>query len=199
MTHIGIVYYEKPTRDLQLLSQTHLIDPHLGMIGDMERSTLGMAAAELIDRAVIGKEGTREIFYLFVSTLAALNKQTGFLEAILWYFQSHFIDLMGYKPTWDACLVCRSSLGREGGYFQPESGGLLCGKCGSHHGGLVVQGETLEVLYWLQGDNLDEAARLNPEASQKAEIRKMFDLYFRTHIENLRKIRSLELYYQLAS
>jgi DNA repair protein RecO (recombination protein O) len=197
LTHMRMIYYDKPTRELQLLSKTDLIDPHYHIIGNVKRTTLGLAVIELVDRAVVGESGHPEIFDLMVSTLSALDRGHGFLEGYLWFFEGHFIDLMGYKPTWDACLKCAKSLGSEGGYFQPQSGGLLCSRCGLGSGGLLIGGETLEILYWLQRTKIEEAVQLNPSPAQKKEIRKMFDLYFKTHIEHMKRLRSLELYYRL--
>ena len=197
LTHIRIIYYDKKTRDLQLLSKTDLIDPHFRIIGDMKRTALGLAAAELVDRAIVGEGTHPEIFNLLISILQNLNTCCGFLEGYLWYFEGHFIDLMGYKPTWDACLVCHKSLGAKGGYFQPQSGGLLCSGCGATGGGLVIGAETLEILYWLQGCESSEAGSLDPTPSQKKEIRRMFDQYFKTHIEHMKSLRSLEMYYRM--
>ena len=104
---------------------------------------------------------------------------------------------MGYTPTWDNCLHCSTSLGADGGYFQPQSGGLLCRNCGAASGGLVIGGETLEILYWLQRTHPGDTLRLESSPAQIREIRKMFDIYFRTHIEHMRSLRSLELYYKL--
>ena len=56
--------------------------------------------------------------------------------------------------------------------------------------------ETLEILYWLQSADLDQVGRLKPNRAQRAEIRKMFDLYFRTHIEHMGSLRSLGLFYE---
>ncbi len=199
LTHIRAVYYDKPTRDLQLLSQADLVDPHIHIIGDMTRTTLGLAAAELLDRAVAGQEAFPQIFNLLAGTLDALNRADGFLEGVFWYFETRFIDLMGYKPTWEHCLRCDCSLGVDGGFFQPNSGGLLCKRCGGSGGGLTVDGETLEILFWLEQADPIETARLEPTAAQKAEIRKMFDLYFRTHIDHMRSLRSLKFYYEMES
>ena len=197
LTHIHIIYYDKRSRDLQLLSKADLIDPHYRMIGDIERTTLGLASAELIYRAIEGGESFPEIFDLFTMVLRNIDTREGFLEANIWYFESHFIGLMGYKPTWDSCLACHRSLGIDGGYFQPHNGGLLCRSCGNSRGGLVIGGETLEILFWLQKTDIEDVCNLNPTASQKAEIRKMFDLYFKTHIEHMGSLRSLGLYYTL--
>ena len=56
LTHIRIVYYDKRTRDLQLLSQADLIDPYLHIVGNVERTSLGLATAELVNKAVAGEE-----------------------------------------------------------------------------------------------------------------------------------------------
>lgn len=195
MTHIRAVFYDKKTRDLQLLSQADVLNAHLHIIGDFERSLLGLAQVELAERVLFGEEPFPDMFRLISSTLAGLDTGAGFIEGFLWYFESHFISIMGYKPTWDSCLECGGSLGSEGGFFQPVNGGLLCFTCGGRHGGLRVGGETLEILYWLQRGSLNEVGQLNPTQGQKAEIRRMFDLYFKTHIEHMKPLKSLAMYY----
>jgi DNA repair protein RecO (recombination protein O) len=197
MTRIRLVFYDKKTRDLQLLSQADILDAHIHIIGDFNRSALGLAQVELVERVLTQDESFPKMYELLCSVLSQLDGGQGFLEGYFWYFESHFIDIMGYKPTWDNCLECNVSLGGEGGFFQPGNGGLLCPGCGSRHGGLRVGGETLEILYWLQRGDLNEAGRLNPNAGQKSSIRKMFDLYFRTHIEGMKPLKSLGLYYEM--
>lgn len=197
MARIRIVFYDKKTRDLQLLSQADLLDGHLRMIGDFERSTLGLAQVELAERVLFGEEPFPKMYELLFSSLQGLNSGSSFLEGYFWYFESHFISIMGYKPTWDCCLGCSASLGAGGGFFQPNNGGLLCNECGLTHGGLKVGGETLEILYWLQKCALEDVGRLNPTRGQKAEIRRMFELYFKTHIEHMRPLKSLGLYYDM--
>lgn len=197
LTHIRIVYYNKQTRDLQLLSQTDLIDPHFSIIGDMQRTSLALAAAELVYKAVAGEEPFPQIFDLLITILRAIDSGEGFIEGYLWFFESRFIELMGYRPTWERCLECGLSLGAEGGFFQPQNGGLLCSRCGAVKGGLVVEGETLEILYWLQRGELDGVGNLDPSPAQKAEIRRMFDLYFKTHIEHMGSLKSLLFFYNV--
>jgi DNA repair protein RecO (recombination protein O) len=197
LTHIQVVYYDKRTRDIQLLSQVDLINPFIHILGDLERTTLGLAIVELVDKAVIGEEPFPHVFDLLVSVLKLLDEGKGFIEGALWFFEGKFIDLMGYKPTWDSCLKCNHSLSSVGGFFQPHNGGLLCNRCGRVGGGLVVRGETLEILYWLQKCSLEEVNSLNPSSTEKMEIRKMFNFYFKSHIENFRNLKSLGIYYSL--
>jgi DNA repair protein RecO (recombination protein O) len=197
LTYLRICYYDKRTRELQLLSHADLINSHRHIIGNVKKTTLGLAVIELLNRAVAGEESNPQIFELLVSVIQSINQGQGFLEAFLWFFESHFIELMGYRPTWDQCLLCRKSLGADGGYFQPQSGGLCCNHCGSEKGGLVVGGETLEILYWLQRENVEHIDKIDPTVAQKAEIRRMFDLYFKTHIEHMKSLNALKLYYEL--
>lgn len=197
LTHLHICYYDKRTRELQLLSHADLINSHSHIIGHVKKTTLALAVIELLNRAVEGEENNPQIFELLVSVINSIDNGQGFLEAFVWFFESHFIELMGYKPTWDQCLICRKSLGAEGGYFQPQSGGLCCNGCGSEKGGLVIGGETLEILYWLQRESVEHIDQIRPTVAQKAEIRRMFDLYFKTHIEHMRSLNALKLYFEL--
>ena len=197
LTHLGIVFYHKPTRELQLLSHADLIDPHIHIVGNVSKTALGLSVAELLNRGVAGEESTPALFELFRAVLDGINLESGFLEGLLWYFESHFINMMGYTPTWDACLRCAGTLSMDGGYFQAQSGGLLCHNCGSSHGGLQVSGETLEILFWLQRAALPEVGNLDPNPAQLAEIRKMFDYYFKTHIEQMGSLRALKIFYEL--
>jgi len=197
LTHIRAIYYEKKTRDLQLLSKTDLIDPHLKIIGNAKKTSLGLSAVELVEKALESDEPHPDIFKLLTDTLKTINQTDTFVEGVLWYFESNFIDLMGYKPTWDVCLTCEKSLGGAGGFFQPASGGLTCYPCTQEKGGLKISAETLEILYWLQSCDISQAGNLQPAVMQKAEIRKMFDLYFKTHIEHMRSLKSLQLFYEL--
>lgn len=197
LCHTRLVYYDKQTRDLQLLTQAEIINPHLNFFGNLEKTTLGLAVAELLDKGVGGQDKMPVLFDLFRDVLDTIDRTAGFLEGLVWYFEGHFMDLMGFKPTWDACLDCGNPLSRQGGFFQAANGGLLCHDCGSAHGGLQVSGETLEILYWLQKAGPHEAVQLNPDSGIKAEIRKMFDIYFKTHIEQMRTLKALKLYYEM--
>lgn len=195
LCHLQLVYYHKQTRDLQLLTQAETINPHLQMFGHFEKTTLGLAVAELLDKGVAAQDVMPPLFDLLRNALEVIDRSSGFTEGAVWYFETHFIDLMGYKPTWDACLKCGNPLSMQGGFFQAQNGGLLCHDCGSRYGGLQVGGETLEILFWLQKAQPDESIALDPDPGRIAEIRKMFDLYFRTHIEQMRTLKALKLYY----
>lgn len=196
LSNVSVIYYHKPTRELQLLSKTDLIDPHLRIFGDVERTTLCMAAAELVDKAITGEEPHPDLYELLSATISVLAEGHGFLEGALWHFQSRFITLMGYKPTWDLCMKCGKPLSMDGGYFQAQNGGLLCHDCGGAAGGLAVSGDTLEILYWFEKGTPAEALELRPSDHEIAEIRKMFDFYFKTHIEHMRSLKSLSIFYE---
>ena len=197
LTYIHLIYYEKNTRELQLLSKANLIDPHYGIIGNPLKTTLAFAAAELVEKTVEEENPVEDLFTLLIHTLSSIDRGDKFMEGYFWYFEEHLIDIMGYKANWHSCLACKSSLGFHGGLFQPEQGGLLCHECSKNQGGLRISAETLEILYFLQKEPIDHAADLHPSPYQIAEIRKMHDLYFKTHIEYMQGLKSLNLYYNL--
>ena len=197
LMYIHLIYYEKKTRELQLLSKANLIDPHYGIIGNPVKTALAFAAVELVEKTVEEENPVEDLFILLIHTLSFIDRGDKFLEGFFWYFEEHLIDIMGYKANWHSCLGCKKSLGLRGGLFQPDEGGLLCHECSRHQGGLRISAETLEILYFLQKEPIEHAADLHPSPYQIAEIRKMHDLYFKTHIDYMRGLKSLGLYYNL--
>jgi len=196
-THIHIIYYEKRTRNLQLLSKANLIDPHYRIIGNPLKTALAFAVIELVEKTVEEENPAQDLFDLLIQTLSAIDKSENFTEGCFWFFEEHLINIMGYKANWNSCLHCNKSLGFHGGLFQPEQGGLLCPACSKLQGGLRISAETLEILYFLQKESVAQATELSPGPHQIAEVRKMYDLYFKTHIEYMQVLKSLELYYSL--
>jgi len=199
LTCLNVVFYDKKNRDLQLLSQADLVDPHVHIIGDVIKTTLALSVAELVHRVIEGEEANPELFDLMTGVIAAIDKGTGFLEGYLWYFEEHLMEISGYKAVWHDCLECHTSLGEKGGLFQAAKGGLFCHRCGREKGGLQVSSETLEILFWLQQSHLDHVGELNPGTSHIAEIRKLFDLYFRTHLDHIGSLKALNMFYELGN
>jgi len=195
LSRTSIIYYDKPNRDLQLLSKADLIDPHYQMIGDILKTSLSLAVIELLNRAVGGEEPFPAVYDLVSRTLDLINESAGQIEGFFWFFVSHFIIMMGYRPNWDSCLICQCSLRDEGGIFQAARGGLFCRQCTSGEGGQSLSGDTLEILYWLQTSQPEEAAGLKPTARQKTEIRQALKFYISTHLEHIKKLRALEIFY----
>ncbi|MBN2415686.1 DNA repair protein RecO [bacterium] len=196
LSRIAVIYYDKPARDLQLLTKADLVTPHYHIIGDIAKTALGLATLELLNKAVAGEEPFPQVYDLLCSTLERLDRSEKFSEGIFWYFQNHFIELLGYRPNWSACLKCGASLRDSGGMFHPSRGGLVCGQCAGGAGGAVISGEALEILFWMQTCSISEACSIEPDPVQTAEIRRAFDLYFKTHLDYLRPLNSLKVFYE---
>src|SRR5690349_14911201 len=64
------VFYHKPDRDLQLLSQADTIDAVGSRVNDLTRLAHASAAVELVDRLVWGEEPHPELYDLLAETLA---------------------------------------------------------------------------------------------------------------------------------
>ena len=198
LSRIDIIYYDKRNRDLQLLSKADLIDPHYHVIGHMLKTSLCLAVAELLNKAVAGEESFPHVYNLFAITLDLINRSDRFIEGFFWFFENRFINLMGYSPNWSNCLRCNASLRDNGGIFQPSSGGLVCSNCGSALSGRVISGDALEILFWLQHCSPEEAGNINPSLEQQSEIRRALDFYRTTHLEHVKKLNALRIFYRYA-
>src|SRR5262245_52209875 len=69
-----LVFYQKPDRDLQLLSKAEVVDPIGSRLTNLSRLAHAQAATELIDRLVWGEEPHTELYDLLARTLEATTR-----------------------------------------------------------------------------------------------------------------------------
>src|SRR5436309_4886489 len=131
------VFYHKPDRDLQLLSQADTLDPTGSRLTELSRLAHAQAATELVDRLVWGEEPHAELFDLLAHALEAVSRAPlAALPALTIAFELQVASLLGYRPRLDACAGCGEPLSPRR-LFSPARGGLLCDRCAAGEPGTV--------------------------------------------------------------
>jgi len=133
-----LVFYDKPDRDLHLLSQAEVIDPLGSRIADLARLAHAQASLELVDRLVWGEEPHGELYDLLVATLAGCEAApVASLPAVTLAFQLQLASELGYRPRLDACAADGRPVSQRR-LFSPGRGGLVCDACAAREGGVVA-------------------------------------------------------------
>jgi DNA repair protein RecO (recombination protein O) len=100
---VSVVFYKKERAEagLYLLSKAELIDPHRGILSDLDRIESATSVCELILRAIHDEEEHSEIFDLLSATLSEIVK--GSTSPILMQFEFYleFLKTMGFEMTED--------------------------------------------------------------------------------------------------
>jgi DNA repair protein RecO (recombination protein O) len=186
------VYYHKPDRDLQLLSQADTLAATGSRLAELERLAHAEAALELIDRLVWGEEPHAELYDLLVETLeAVVAAEKAALPAITIAFELQVASLLGYRPRLDACAQCGGALSAER-LFSPARGGLLCDRCATEGGVVKLSADALAGLSLLLSRPVREAGEY-VEVRRAGEILRVIEAFLRNHFHRFQGLRSLEL------
>ena len=107
-THIALVYYEKETRDLQYVSEVHVIDAFLKVRDNIEKTYTALALIEMCQKAVHDREECRRLFDLFLVTLSGLAEADKNIQNGLVFFILSLTDHLGYRLEVEAALRRRT-------------------------------------------------------------------------------------------
>lgn len=117
-------------KNLDTISQAYLKEPFFRLRDDLNRMVYASYVVELLDLLVEEKEKSEELFLLLLCVLRLLSGgEDG--RIILRLYELRLMDLLGYRPILDSCVICGAPIGEgEEKYgFSAAMGGVLCGGC----------------------------------------------------------------------
>jgi DNA repair protein RecO (recombination protein O) len=194
MNHVGVLFYMKESRDLQLLTQCDIARSFPGLTTDLDRMAAAMAAVELTDAVTPREEPNHEIFDLLSSTLDAVSVATKQPGNALYYFELHLLGIIGFRPDMRICANCRKPVEplAAGSGVHMTANGILCPECSRKGFGLeVLSPSALAVLQRLQatGDPAS-ATRMVLDPRVRGEIAGVLRRFLLGHVEGMRTLRS---------
>ena len=191
MAEVHVVCYVRDTRDIQTLSECHLLYPPPPLDSDLERFSLANAALELIEGLTIENEPNRRLYACLRGVLHGLTEvEVDQVEPLFWYYQLRVLDALGYSPELQQCVRCRQNLTGSWLWFSPAQGGSLCTTCGQGVG-TRISGEGFTFLNRLQSLRTYSKASLPPAPQQRGEIRTALNTFFDYHGSGRGNLRSL--------
>jgi DNA repair protein RecO (recombination protein O) len=204
MTHVSLVLYKKEHRDLHLISQSEIVQLFSHLHSDLDKIAAGLSVVELIDAAMHDEEPNEVVFRLLLQVLAELDAATKNLRNVLYYFRLHFLDLMGFKPDFQACARCRKRLVRGTSdampvHFDAQAGGILCGNCANKYSRTVnLPFRTVKILQQLQTASLSDVTSLEIPVASQQEIEETLNAYIKVHLAGVSRLRTEGLAKKLA-
>ncbi len=175
-----------------VISQAEAVTLHPRLREDFRRATYARYVAELVLTLFAG-ETEAQLFRLVDETLSLLEEEPEIERLMRWYEQ-HLLDLAGYRPSWDRCILCGTELhprpqdGRPYGLSE-EEGGALCADCALSRReaeGVVVRPLSPSALSWLQALQRQPWERLRTwmmPPSTARELAYVMERYIAWHLE----------------
>jgi len=159
-------------RNLDTIIGSQTIDSFLPLKNDLDLTSYGLYATELVDQFTAEHIEDYPLFQLLLEILHCLCRG-GDNELALRYFELHLLNEVGYRPQLQQCVSCHQPLEPITNAFCPGAGGMLCPVCNqSQPLTHPISVDVLKVLRFLQGSDYDTVSKLkmNPELSHQLEM-----------------------------
>jgi DNA repair protein RecO len=197
MSYVSVVFYDKVGRDLQLLTQSDVISTFRHLYEDLEKMSAGMTMIELLNIIAHEQEENIPLFTLLVDSLKTLNVAEKNSNNIVYAFEIHLAEILGFHPTFSCCFSCGKSTEKilqehADVYFHLSKGGLLCDGCSSISGQKVLLSKTvLTVLDRIASCSVDdELTTIKIDTVSRNEIENFLWNYLRFHVSGMRVLKS---------
>ncbi|MFQ5863771.1 MAG: DNA repair protein RecO [bacterium] len=194
LSYVSIVFYKKENRELQFLSQAEIIESFPKILKNLEKTTLAMAACELVNRLEIGVTPNPTLFRLILQTLRGLNQARETPMNCFRAFQVRILDIFGLRPNLSGCLKCSDrNLGEV--IFDITHGGYICRNCWQYEvTGMILNQESLGALRAFQHTTLSD---LNGYLSSNLAQQQVDDFllaYMNYHVDGFGELKALKFF-----
>lgn len=195
-TEAEFVYYYKATRDLQLLKELALQDPHLGIRDSLSGITLGSAILELLLYSLHEDDPHEDLFAATREAMQALDTSTGVQLPLLWKYELLLFRTLGFGLQAKRCAVSGAPLVppfrgpiryrcRDGIFLSPSV------SFAEQIDG-TLSAESFALLSGLSNASYQFAGLLKVYEKTEQELTRFLQRYFESHLPVKGKLRSLE-------
>ncbi len=162
-------------RNLDILTQAELIDAYLGLRENLSRGAYANYVAELLDRFTADEDDdSGDVFLLLHQTLSRIADADDPRLAAR-YFELRLLDLVGFRPELQECVLTRSDLLPERQFFSHEEGGVVSRAAAPQIASRLIEidFDTLKLLRHLQRSSDSYAGvsslKIRPDQHQRTE------------------------------
>jgi DNA repair protein RecO (recombination protein O) len=151
-SRVHLVFYEKSNAAFYLISQLELLDSYSRIRKSLQRCAGANYVIELLDLICPDYEPNEGVFNLTRLTLDRLNsaeiRPASDIQKLTNVFKIKLLNLAGFKPRLDDCIVCKKEIVNYG-FFSSQLGGVLCEECRPHAGAVrpISRGAIASIRY----------------------------------------------------
>ena len=191
VNYISIVFYEKETREIQLLSQADIIEFFAGIKRSVEKTALAMAVCELVNNLEIGIEPNPSLFKLHLEALRAINQNENPMNTLR-AFQVKLLNILGIRPDLTTCMKCKSQ--KQGTVtFDITLASFICEACSPNQAaGMILSADSFHALRSFQRDSLASLNGLLTSAISYQQVDGFIAAYLKYHVEGLRDLKAIK-------
>ncbi len=189
LAHVKLRGFERPSTPLVRIDGADLIDYHRGVREGLTGFARACYVAEWISGCTAERHPLPGLLPLLLRVLQLLDAGKGG-EGLLRIFEAKVLDLAGYRPRLDRCVVCDGTLKGSWVNFLVERGVVVCADCAERdRRGAKVSLGTIRALDEARRVDLDRIHRLALTPLAVREGRTLLRAFYTYHVG--RKLKSV--------
>ena len=190
----GLIFYERPGKDLHVVNSFDIIESFQVLREDLMKMAYCSYLAELVQHVESSGDTDSNTFELMLEVLLMM-KTIDDPEMLARAFELRLLAGAGVSPQLDCCLKCS----RDGSdvaslVFSVSEGGILCGECKKKAGqvsAFPISRGTVELMKRMQQTPLELISRLRILENNRRELRKVLKSFISFHI-GVGRLRTLD-------
>ena len=196
MKHIHIQYYNKNSRDIQILKDVSLIHEFSTLRSQLDRIILGQVIIEILDKSTPNNNPLPILYRLVWRVLNKMNDLSLNYWQIFAFYLYQLSIRHGFMPNLTTCSQCSKSL--KCAAIDNRLGELICDNCAPKNE-FFLDKDSLVFLQKLEKVHLDNiSSELNNSVEMFNAIH-FLEIFTCIHIEGMSRVRSLDMVKKLLS
>ncbi len=192
---IHLVYYHRPSREIQIAAQADVVRHHDRIEEDVARYFYASAALELVNLLMPDDQPEVALFDLLYRTLEVLGRVSGARAAIVFRgFQARTCAMAGFLPELQSCTVCEGEV-QANRLFSAGAGGFVCGSCADSGTAVeTISPESAALFrFLLIADPHDVAKSYEPAVRPAAlEVARLIERFIAAHVDRYAGLKSMK-------
>lgn len=196
MAYTQVVYYYKPTRTLQMLTESSHVTAFHRLHRSLEKITIGLRVVELVDALMEDEDPQPAVFELLLQALDALDRAEARVDNLWPFVQLRIARILGVAPAIDRDRV--EAVTDAGGLLSLANGGVYPKSARPSHARPAPR-SALRAFAILARADLDVVLRMELTPTTRATVQRLVGDYMRFHFESAYPTRSRDVIAQLRS
>lgn len=167
-------------RKIDIIIGAETVNPHLNIRSSLIKIAAGFYLLEIFNKTTEEGEKDYKIYSALKQTLKALDEFDN-IEVVLRAAETRLLFLLGYQPSLDECVACKTKKGKLN-YINVIMGGVVCDKCYlNHKGGINIYPAAKEAIKYFQKFDFTGISRLKLTEEILRNIFKINTMFYMTH------------------
>jgi len=177
-----IVFYERKTKDIFIVSQCELREFYGGIRESLEKTSYAVYFIELVNSLTPICEKNEDMFGLLAGCLGLLNGSAS-PKRVARIFEIKLLSILGLMPQLNSCVICGNSKLGKNVLFSFKHGGVVCEACAAkERDGIAISIGTAHFIEHINRSDWEMIPRIKVSSDVGREVEGLLARFFNYHL-----------------